>query len=210
LRNYFSQSYVSAFGAGTCGNINDIDVSQKKSYYGFPVSEHLGTTLGETILHDLTNLTEIAHPSLAAKSVTLTLPLQTFTPEELAAAKTNMDRIADPKFPFTNKVETVKIVDLANRVSPYPAEIQVFRLDDETAIACLPAEIFVEFGLAIKKASPFKTTFVIALANDRPSYMPTLKAFTEGAYEVINSRYAPGGGEKMTDTAIQLLKELKE
>ena len=73
-----------------------------------------------------------------------------------------------------------------------------------------PPRFLSNSGLAIKKASPFKQTFVISVCNDRPSYMPTLKAFKEGSYEVMNSRLAAGGGEALTQTAIQLLNELKE
>jgi neutral ceramidase len=103
----------------------------------------------------------------------------------------------------------VKIMDLARRGSTCPVEIQVFRLDADTAIVCLPAEIFVELGLAIKKTSPFKRTFVISICNDRPAYMPTEKAFKEGSYEVINSRLQAGSGEKMVETATNLLNQLK-
>ena len=36
-----------------------------------------------------------------------------------------------------------------------------------------------------------------------------LKAFSEGSYEVLNSRIAPGGGEKMEEAAIKMLDDLK-
>jgi hypothetical protein len=87
--------------------------------------------------------------------------------------------------------------------------MQVFRLDADTAIVCLPCEIFVELGLAIKQASPFKRTLVIEICNDRPSYVPTRKAFGEGSYEVTNARVKPGGGEMLVDAAVKLLKQLK-
>ena len=44
---------------------------------------------------------------------------------------------------------------------------------------------------------------------DRPSYVPTRKAFTEGSYEVTNARVKPGAGEMLVDAAVQLLKQLK-
>jgi hypothetical protein len=69
-------------------------------------------------------------------------------------------------------------------------------------------EVFVDLGLAIKQASPFKTTLVVELANDCPAYVPTKKAFAEGSYEIVNSRVASGGGEKLAELAISLLKEL--
>jgi hypothetical protein len=77
------------------------------------------------------------------------------------------------------------------------------------AIVALPSEVFVEFGLAIKAASPFKTTIVFELANDSLGYIPTKKAFGEGSYEVVNSRLQSGGGEQLVETAVRLLKELQ-
>lgn len=72
----------------------------------------------------------------------------------------------------------------------------------------LPGELFVEHSLAIKEASPFKTTLVIELTNSHIAYVPTRKAFSQGSYEIINSRLAPGGGEMMVDSAVRLLNEL--
>ena len=100
-------------------------------------------------------------------------------------------------------------VDLAERGPLYLMEVQAFRLDADTAIVCLPCEIFVDLGLAIKRASPFKRTLVIEICNDRPSYVPTLKAFAEGSYEVTNARVKPGAGEILVDTAVKLLGEIK-
>jgi hypothetical protein len=90
-----------------------------------------------------------------------------------------------------------------------PAEVQVIRIGDDTAFVALPGEIFVELGLAIKKGSPFKNTFVIELANESPAYVPTRKAMEQGGYEAANSIYAPGGGETLVETALKLLGELK-
>ena len=90
-----------------------------------------------------------------------------------------------------------------------PLEVQAFRLDDETAVVTLPSEIFVNLGLSIKAASPFKTTLVIELSNDSVAYIPTKQAFLEGSYEVTNSRVERGTGEKLAEAAIGLLKELK-
>ena len=88
-------------------------------------------------------------------------------------------------------------------------EVQAFRLDADTAIVGLPGEIFAELGLAIKQASPFKRTLVMSICNDRPSYVPTRKAFTEGSYEVTNARVQPGVGEMLVEAAVKLLKALK-
>ena len=51
---------------------------------------------------------------------------------------------------------------------------------------------------------------MISVCNDRPSYVPTEKAFAEGSYEVTNARVKPGAGEMLVAAAVKLLRELKE
>ncbi|HSU53485.1 MAG TPA: hypothetical protein VLT36_05465, partial [Candidatus Dormibacteraeota bacterium] len=210
LRGAFGDDYISAFGAGTCGDINHINVNTNLPFKGFEMAEHLGTTLGKTVLAATNQLTPIDKPSLAVRSTKLQIPLQEVTAEELADAKSKIDKLGDPKTDFTTKVIAVKRLDIAQKGTSWPMEVQVFRLDAETAIVCLPCEIFVELGLDIKKNSPFKKTMVISICNDRPSYMPTKKAFTEGSYEITNSRLKSGSGEMLVEAAGKLLNELKQ
>lgn len=209
LRGAFGPEFISAFGAGTCGDINQINVNAKEPFKGFGPSEEFGSTLGKTVLAASKELKAIARPSFAVASETMQAPLRDVTPEELADAKAKMERLTDETAPFMMKVVAVRTMDLASKGSHWPLEVQVFRLDGDTAIVCLPCEIFVELGLAIKKASPFKRTIVISICNDRPSYVPTKKAFDEGSYEITNARVKPGVGELLVETATELLKKLK-
>ena len=208
LREEFGSEFVSAFAAGTCGDINHINVAVKEPVKGLAVAEDIGTTLGRTVLGAQKDMLVITKPRFAARSKTLTMPLQEVTPEQAKAAWAKLEMLKTGEGSFMEKVEAVKAVDLANRGKTWPMEVQVFRLDDDTAIVGLPGEIFVDLGLAIKKASPFKRTFVLSLCNDRPGYVPTKKAFDEGSYEVTNSRVKSGGGEMLVDRAVELLKEL--
>ena len=210
LRHEFGQDFVSAFGLGTCGDINHIDVSQKEQTSGPALAERLGKTLGETVLAAAPRLPVSNPPALAARSTTLEVPLCEVTPEQVAEARAVMGKFHEPQTSFLTKVAAVRVLDLAGLTSPRPMEVQVFRLDAETAIVCLPCEVFVELGLAIKRASPFRNTLVIEICNDRPSYVPTAKAFAEGSYEVTNARVKPGAGEMLVDAAVRLLNEVKE
>jgi hypothetical protein len=151
----------------------------------------------------------ISRPKFAVESKVLTIPLQEVTEEQVKKARDRLFTLKTGEGSFMEKVEIVKAVDLWNKGKTWPMEVQVFRLDGDTAIVCLPCEIFVDLGLAIKKASPFPRTFVISICNDRPSYVPTKKAFAEGSYEVSNARVKPGAGEMMVDMAVELLKKLK-
>jgi hypothetical protein len=135
--------------------------------------------------------------------------MQQYSSEEVEQAKRDLPKVGTRELSFLDKVKAYKIIAIEKRGSDtLPIEVQVFRLSSDVAIVLVPGEVFVDIGLAIKKASPFRTTLVIQLANDGPGYIPTRKAFGEGSYETVNSRIQPGGGEAMTDVAVRLLNEL--
>ncbi len=210
LRSAFGPQYTSALGLGTCGDLNHINVKEKPATRRkFEVTERIGSTLGKVVIEQSKHLPVGSHPALAARSITLQVPFHQVTPEQVADARAVMEKFYDSGTPFLTKVAAVRTLDLAERGPLYPMEVQVFRLDADTAIVFLPCEIFVELGLAIKQASPFKQTLVIEICNDRPSYVPTLKAFGEGSYEVTNARVKPGAGEMLVDAAVKLLRQLK-
>ena len=82
-------------------------------------------------------------------------------------------------------------------------------LGPELAWVGLPGEIFTEFGLALKTASPFRYTMIHELANRSIGYVPNLRAYPEGGYEATYTRCAPGSGELLVDAATRLLVKLK-
>ncbi|MHC4120038.1 MAG: sugar phosphate isomerase/epimerase family protein [Planctomycetota bacterium] len=195
---------VLLYGTGTCGDINHIDVTRKERLK----TDYIGKTLAETIHAKAASL-NIAQPALAVRSEVVEVPLQYYGPEKLTWARENIKKVGTKELSFLEQVEAYKILAIEMRQSrTIPLEVQVFRLSRDVAIVGLPGEVFVDLGLAIKKASPFAHTLVIELCQDAPGYIPTRKAFAEGSYETVNSRIAPGGGEKMAETAIRLLKEL--
>jgi hypothetical protein len=70
------------------------------------------------------------------------------------------------------------------------AEMQGIRIGDCILITS-PAEVLVEVGLNIKKASPCKKTFIAAFSNGYIHYGPPAAAYDKGGYEVIECLLAP-------------------
>lgn len=205
LREKYGQQFVCLFGTGTCGDINHIDVTKKERLK----SDYIGHTLAKTVAGMEESLMTVDKPSLAVQRGVVEVPLQHYSPEKVAWAKENIKKIGTSDLSFLEQVEAYKILDIEMRGGrSIPLEVQVFRLSSDVAVVGLPGEVFVDLGLAIKKASPFATTLVVELCQDSPGYIPTKKAFAEGSYETVNSRVAPGGGEIMAEEAIRLLKEL--
>jgi sugar phosphate isomerase/epimerase len=205
LREKYGDDFVLLFGTGTCGDINHIDVTKRERLK----TDFIGKTLAQTVKTKAGSLDDVAEPSLVVRSETVNVPLQNFSPDKIAWARESIKKVGTSELTFLEQVEAYKI--LARQMRPGETiglEVQVFRLSSDVAVVGLPGEVFVDLGLAIKRASPFATTLVIELCQDAPGYIPTRKAFVEGSYETINSRIAPGGGEKMVKAAIKLLKEL--
>jgi neutral ceramidase len=208
LRKKFGSSFIALFGAGTCGDVNHIDVRTKEVRRAEEIGSLLAETVGRTLENDV--LRPVVKPKLAVASAMVNAPLQTYTSAEVDDARQNLEIVGQRKLPFLDEVKAYSIVALQSyESSTLPLEVQAFRISDDVAIVTLPSEIFVELGLAIKAASPFKTTLVIELANDVLGYIPTKKAFAEGSYETVNSRVEPGVGEMLVETAVKLLNDLK-
>jgi neutral ceramidase len=167
----------------------------------------LGDTVAKAIAQE--ELAPEETPALAVRQAFVDAPLQSYSEGEVSQARKNLELVGTRELSFLDQVEAYKIVDLQRfAAKSTPLEVQAFRLSNDTAIVTLPTEVFVELGLAIKAASPFKTTLVIELTNDSLGYIPTRKAFAEGSYETVNSRITPGSGERMVEAAVQLLKDL--
>jgi hypothetical protein len=205
LREEYGKDLVLLYGTGTCGDINHIDVTKTERLK----TDYIGRTLAETVCAKAESLKTIGEPALAVRREVVDVPLQHYGPEKVARARENIKKVGTKELSFLEQVEAYKILAIEMRRSrTIPLEVQVFRLSRDVAIVGLPGEVFVDLGLAIKRASPFATTLVIELCQDAPGYIPTKKAFAEGSYETVNSRIAPGGGEMMAEAAISLLREL--
>ena len=168
--------------------------------------------LAETIHRRFDELMPVSSPDLAIRSTLVPVPLQDFSAAKVARSHATIvrnQRSELGKFP-----EAWKILNVDRYRRKYgdnlPMEVDVIRVGKDTSIVALPHEIFVELGLAIKHASPFKHTIVITLANDLDTYIPTRKAFAEGNYyEITASVIKPGGGEMLVAAATHLLQDLK-
>ncbi|MFO0904291.1 MAG: hypothetical protein U0939_14910 [Pirellulales bacterium] len=232
LRQKYGESLVSVFGTGTCGDINHSDPVAKERLK----TEAIGESLTATILPALEQLAPIAAPALAVRSSVVKLPLQDATPAQLARATELLPAAAaGQKVDFFDQVSaykavvidhfrrqpaTVKSTDyigwgLSNALGgvglELPVEVTTIALGGDTAMVYLPGEVFVELGLAIKQASPFRTTLVVELANCVETiYVPTRAAYAQGSYEVTNSTVQPGSGEMLVEEAVRQLRSARE
>ena len=139
------------------------------------------------------------------------LPLPEISAAELAEARELIRSRGAAKAKFLDQVKTFRILDVSDRGGqPQEVEVQVIALGNDVAFVSLPGEVFVELGLAIKAASPFRHTYIVELANGAIGYIPNRSAYAEGNYEVISARCAAGSGELLVESALRQLRALKK
>ncbi|MCA9134951.1 MAG: hypothetical protein KDA45_17400, partial [Planctomycetales bacterium] len=210
-----------------CGDINHADPSNPERNK----ADFIGNSLGNSICDQLANLTTVENTHLAVMSQVVQLPLQDATPEELKRAVEVIKLVSGgTKVHFLEHVTAYKklIVDqlrhgendataefltwgrslsLAGVGDTLPVDVTVMTLGRDVAIVCLPGEVFVDLGLAIKQASPFRTTLIVELSNAVETiYVPHRAAYAGGSYEVTNSTLQPGSGEMLVEAAVGLLR----
>lgn len=154
-----------------------------------------------------------------AKSVEITmmeralnLGVRKPTARELAEAKKLLAKAADPKRLKMDEIYAQETV----RIDAYPetvnVKLQVLRIG-ELGIVAVPCEVFAEIGLEIKRRSPLKSTFVIALANGYNGYLPSPKQHELGGYETWRSGWSyleKEASTQIVEAALNMLGKLTE
>lgn len=212
LAEYKGADMITLFANGACGNINHVDVKWRDPQKGHQEAARIGTILAADVLQAYKKVQAVSGP-LRARSEIVKLPLPIVSEAEIEEARRIARIPADAKTPqpkFLDRVKAYKVLDvMARDGKPHEVEVQVIALGEDVAWVSLPGEIFVELGLAIKKASPFRYTFIAELANGSVGYIPNREAYAQGAYEVVSSRCAEGSGELLVQSAIHQLKRLQ-
>jgi hypothetical protein len=200
------EQMVSLFTIGCAGNINHIDIKWHNPQHGEAEAARIGTILAGEVLKTYARLTPVQINQVKCASRVVKLDPAHVSAAEVEQAPAIIARGA--RAPFLQRVGAYKALDVAaHQGKPIDAEVQVVALGDDLAFVALPGEIFVELGLSIKKQSPFGHTVIAELANGNVGYVPTGEAYPQGNYEVVTSRCAQGSGEKLAETALELLKQ---
>ena len=201
---------LTTFTIGAAGNINHWDVQRPGPQRGFETAQGLGETLAGDVVKAYTHLQALNSVRIKAVSETIEVPIQKVTAQEVAEAEKIVAQPPPMGVDFTlDRVNAEKVVHVNKRKGEdLRAEIQVLAVGP-VAFVAIPGEYFVELGMRINKESPFPYTFIVELANGDVGYIPTRRGFEEGGYEPTSTSLAPGGGEKIADKAIELLKQCK-
>jgi len=185
------------------GNINHYDVAKEGGYSAY---REIGQGYADIVMKGMESLEEL-EGSFDAKNQTVEIIGREISDKEAENAKKTVERLKDKK----NSPQRILAAELlrfqknnAGKIREF--ELVTLRFGKDLAITSLPGEPFTEVGIAIKKASPFRKTFVVAHAMGIAGYIPMKECFGRGGYEL---QPRPMGG-CAPDTAQMLIEKSLE
>ena len=201
---------VTLFTIGAAGDINHRDVHWSNPQKGIGEATRIGTHVASAALHALRNAKPVSADSLQFRRRMVELRPSPHSAEDVDwAREARQRRQAGERVAFLDQVRAGRIEDVeALDGKPVLGEVQVITLGNDLAWVGLPGEIFVELGMTIKKASPFRQTMIAELSGGSVGYVPTRRAYSQGNYEVISARVGEGSGERLVEQALNMLNNL--
>ena len=206
LKEKYGKDFVSLFLIGTCGDVNHVNPDINQSVTNFKI---IGERLAEYFENSVSAAQPLTDSGVKSTKEFVEIERRSADPElarakltELTQAKSYM-RLRNMLY-YVSKTQP-KSTNLA---------VQCIKIGD-TLIACLPGEVYTDFGRKIKENSPFKNTIVVENCNTYCGYIPTEEAFNpehDDLYETslcYHSCHVPEAGKILTDTALELANNLK-
>lgn len=220
IRRFFSFAQPKAlvlFAQGTSG-----DQSSRYHRVGqdFEEAARVGTTIGVEANRCLEKIIFTDDISICVKTKEIGLPLREYPPIKEAeinamATKQKFESLKNGDYIVMRNAELAlfgaenilsysKLTQAGYKSEELPCEIQMVTVGN-TAIVGIQGELFVEYGLEIKKMSPYDKTFVFSVTNGTlPGYIYTPKAAKEGGYEVGTSMFTENAGSEIIKTVKEM------
>jgi hypothetical protein len=180
-------AFVGLMSNGTSGDINNIDFrngQEKQPPYGR--IKIVAEEVAQAVAAAVKGIEHRDDVVLAAAQKEIELGLRLPTPDEVTQARAVMQQ--SKLFPRMETLEQVyarESVLLAEFPASVLAPLQVFKIG-ELRVSAIPAEVFVEIGLELKKRHA--PTFTVSLANAYHGYLPTPEQHALGGYETWRAR----------------------
>jgi hypothetical protein len=215
VRGFFGSDAVVVFLPGCCGDITQVD---NLSPYVAPKPEQWARLVGGRVGAEAVKVLLTVEPGVVApvtaRTTTLNLGRRVPRAQRVKDCLDMMKR--EPGQDPTEWVFAKEIVLLDAIIQKQPrvdVEVQAVQIGPAVFVSN-PAEYFVEYGLQIKRESPFPFTFPVELANGCVGYVPTEEALGPrgGGYETRLTFYSnlePTAGTQIARAGIALAKQLQ-
>ncbi|HYO82647.1 MAG TPA: hypothetical protein VES20_14680 [Bryobacteraceae bacterium] len=215
IRGAFGHQAVVVFLQGAAGDITQVDnMSPFRPPSGEAQARTVGGSVGAEAVRVLLSMHRGKLAPVAALNRVVRMKRRAPSAAKVARALETVGK--DPKqVGLTDWVFAKEIVLLDAKLKWQPeAEVELQAVQvGPVVILATPAELFVEFGLDMRKRSRFPLTMPTAYSNGQVGYVPTSEALGPrgGGYETRLTSYTnlvPSAGAEMTDICVELAQKL--
>lgn len=178
-------SFVGIMSNGTSGdaNCNDYMRSERRKYDHVSV----GRDVAKAAFEAYKTIEYHNWVPLKMHEQLLTLNVRMPSEQEVANAREFIKTFSGRKPKNWEEVYAREIIILSKMPATRQLKLQAIRIGD-LGIAAIPCEVYGSTGLAIKAASPFKTTMNISLANGGEGYIAPPEQHKLGGYTTWRAR----------------------
>lgn len=212
LRKELKARYGPGFGVvfllGCCGDITQVDNMSPGREGGPDYCAMMGGKLARETERVLARVEWLKDATVGHS--TGTVPVSVRGEPDVARERPEFGLGSGPVVEPVYEEERKHVAALRAKTPVIPAEVQAVRVGP-LGIAAVGAEYFCEFGLRIKKCSPFRSTWAVSLANENLGYVPTATAFAAGGYEprtARSSKLAVEAGQRLQEGLVAELHKL--
>lgn len=176
--------FMAMLSNGTSGDANCLNFLKEKRSF---TKETVAADVAETTKAVLKEMKYHDWAPLVMEESKLTLAIRKPSDEEAAEAAKVVATFKDGLPRTTDEVYAGETVILHSMPAEREIKLQAIRIGD-LGITAMPAEVYSETGLAIKRLSPLPATFNISLANGWSGYIPPPEQRVLGGYTTWRGR----------------------
>ncbi len=212
LERVLGPQAVCLFANGACGNLT---VRRRGS--SFAEVERVGGVLAGHALRALGGVDTTEEVAIGSSCASVSLGLRELPSVEKAREELEALRSAKPSSPTERRDVKRKMARaagtafLAERAgyirawlgSEVSTQVQVVKINDKLLVG-VPAELFAEYGLEMKRRLGRGRTMVVGYCDDMVGYVVTPEAFEEGGYEAGATLLDVQAGQRLVDAATAL------
>lgn len=207
-----SPPFVGILSNGTSGDVNNINFRlPRERRQPYEKMRLVANRVAGEVFKAYQDVEHRDWVPLSARYTEISLGTRRVGPEQLKWAQ---EVLARPETVAPNhrleRTYAERTLSMAEYPPTLPIPLQAFRIGD-LAIAAVPAEVFTDIGLELKRRSPFPGTFTISLANGWYGYLPTVEHHKLGGYETWlgTSRLEIEAAPKIVEELLGMFESLR-
>ena len=210
LKAHYGENTPVVFLLGPCGDITQVDNTSTAKEFGVEHANMMGLKLAGEAVRVIDRMTWLTETPVAVATEIVPLPIRPEPDPDAERPSFGLGSDGTKEISEAYANERKLVAEERKRTPKLECEVQAVRVGP-LGIVTNGAEYFCEYGLRIKKASKFKPTWVVSLANEWIGYVPTAQAFVGGGYEprtARSSKLSIDSGQRLAETALRALAKI--